>query len=77
VRAHLAGEDDELVRVAPALEGYDTFDSFLGTPEDYGDAWRAQRKSDERATAWKRRLDCRARNQGRPYSRSVEAWAEA
>jgi putative transposase len=30
VRAHLAGKDDELVRVAPALERYGAFDSFLG-----------------------------------------------
>jgi putative transposase len=46
VRAHLAGEDDELVRVAPALERYGTFGKFLGSPADYEDAWRALRRSE-------------------------------
>jgi putative transposase len=47
VRAHhLAGEGDELVRVAPALERYGAFDSFLGTATDYGDAWRVLRQSE-------------------------------
>ena len=46
VRAHLAGEDDALVRVAPALDRYGDFAAFLGSPADYGDAWRALRRSE-------------------------------
>jgi putative transposase len=46
VRAHLEGEDDALVTVAPALERYGDFASFLGAPEDYADAWRALRRSE-------------------------------
>ena len=46
VRAHLAGEDDELVRVAAALERYGSFADFLGTPAHYADAWRALRQSE-------------------------------
>jgi putative transposase len=46
VRAHLAGQDDELVRVAPALERYGDFANFLGSPADYADAWRALRQSE-------------------------------
>ena len=46
VRAHLAGRDDELVRVAPAIERYGRFADFLGAPADYADAWRALRQSE-------------------------------
>ncbi|PTS76210.1 transposase [Sphingomonas sp. HMWF008] len=46
VRAHIAGEDDELVRVAPALERYGNFAAFLGEPADCDDAWRALRRSE-------------------------------
>ena len=46
VRAHLAGEDDELVRVAPALERYGSFAAFLGTPAAAEDAWRSLRRSE-------------------------------
>lgn len=46
VRAHLAGEDDELATVAPAIERYGDFAGFLGGPADYADAWRALRRSE-------------------------------
>jgi putative transposase len=46
VGAHLAGKDDELVRVRPALDRYGSFADFLGSPDDYGDAWRALRRSE-------------------------------
>jgi len=64
VRAHLAGEDDELVRVAPALERYGAFDSFLGTSADYAEAWRALRQSETSGrplggTAWIAELEIR------------------
>jgi putative transposase len=46
VRAHLAGADDALVRVAPAIERYGDFGQFLGSAEDYSGAWRALRRSE-------------------------------
>jgi putative transposase len=46
VAAHLAGKDDELVRVRPALDRSGSFADFLGSPDDYGDAWRALRRSE-------------------------------
>jgi putative transposase len=46
VRAHIAGTDDELVRVQPALERYGDFARFLGDPVDHKDAWRALRRSE-------------------------------
>jgi putative transposase len=47
VRAHLAGEDDGLVRVAPALARYGGFAAFLGEGADEdADAWRALRRSE-------------------------------
>lgn len=44
-RAHLAGEDDELVEVAPVLDRYGDFAAFLGGPEDQ-QATRALRASE-------------------------------
>ncbi|MBY8826566.1 transposase [Hephaestia mangrovi] len=46
VRAHPAGEDDGLVRVAPALERDGDFARFLGSPEDGADAWQALWRSE-------------------------------
>jgi putative transposase len=45
-RAHRAGEDDELVRVAPALERYGDFAAFLGAGKEDANAWRALRRSE-------------------------------
>ena len=45
-RADLAWEDDELVRVAPALDRYGRFADFLEAPADYALAWRALRQSE-------------------------------
>lgn len=64
VRAHLTGEDDELVRVTPALERYGAFDSFLGAPEDHGNAWRSLRQSETSgrplgSTAWIAQLEAK------------------
>jgi putative transposase len=36
-RAHIAGADDELVRVRPALDLYGDFARFLGEPVDHKD----------------------------------------
>ena len=46
VRAHLSGRDDELVKVAPALERYGDFAAFLGDGAGEADAWRALRRSE-------------------------------
>ena len=46
VRAHLAGEDDGIVRVAPALDRYGDFAAFLGDMDDDDNAWRALRQSE-------------------------------
>ena len=46
VRAHLTGEDDALVRVAPSLDRYGDFAAFLGSPADYTDVWRLLRQSE-------------------------------
>jgi putative transposase len=46
VRAHLAGEDDALVRVAPALDRYGRFADFLGSQDDDAEAWRALRRAE-------------------------------
>jgi putative transposase len=46
VRAHLGGRDDGLVRVAPALDRYGDFASFLGNAGGADDAWRALRRSE-------------------------------
>lgn len=46
VAAHLAGEDDMLVKVAPALERYGSFADFLGKEQDDEAAWRQLRMSE-------------------------------
>jgi putative transposase len=46
VRAHLAGEDDDLVRVAPAIDRYGDFARFLAATADDDEAWKALRKSE-------------------------------
>ena len=42
-RAHLAGEDDHVVRVAPALERVGDFAAFLGEPFDEALSYAALR----------------------------------
>ena len=56
VRAHLAGEDDGLVSVAPLIDRYGTFNDFLGGDEDL-QATRMLRRSESTgrpagSTAW-------------------------
>jgi len=46
VAAHLAGEDDALVRVAPALERVGDFASFLAQEVDEDAAWLALRRAE-------------------------------
>jgi len=44
--AHIAGKDDELVTVAPALERYGDFAAFLGEDHDDEIAWRRLRMAE-------------------------------
>jgi len=46
VRAHLTGRDDELVKVAPILERYGDFASFLAQDIDSGDTYKRLRQSE-------------------------------
>ena len=46
VAAHISGNDDELVRVAPVLERYGDFAAFLDQQEDVTEAFRALRQSE-------------------------------
>ena len=46
VRAHLAGEDDHLVKVAPALERLGDFARFLAEPIDEAGAFAGLRKAE-------------------------------
>lgn len=46
VGAHLAGSDDPLVQVAPVLERYGDFGSFLGQAAKDDDAWRRLKQSE-------------------------------
>ena len=46
VAAHLAGQDDGLVRVAPLLDRYGPFADFLGAAQDDAKAWRLLRMSE-------------------------------
>lgn len=44
--AHLSGEDDGLVKVAPVLERYGRFEPFLGAAADDDRAWKQLRMSE-------------------------------
>lgn len=64
VRAHLAGKDDRLVRVAPALERVGDFAAFLAAGVDEGEAFSALRRAESigrpiGSEAWLRSLERR------------------
>lgn len=46
VRAHLAGKDDGVVRVAPAVERYGDFAAFRGDATDHADPWQSLRRAE-------------------------------
>jgi putative transposase len=74
-RAHLAGRDDELVTVAPALERYGDFAAFLGAQADDADVWQALRRSETSgrplgSAAWLQQLESRT---GRTLARGNAA----
>jgi putative transposase len=45
-RAHLAGDDDHVVNVAPALDRVGDFAAFLGEPIDEAPGYAALRKAE-------------------------------
>lgn len=64
VRAHLAGKDDRLVRVAPALERIDDFAAFLAEPFDQAESYAALRRAETigrpiGSDAWLKALEAR------------------
>jgi putative transposase len=83
VKAHLAGEDDELVRVAPVLDRYGVFADFLGVDSGDGDeAWRRLRMSETSgrplgSEAWLGSLETRTGRTLKPRKRGPRPRAEA
>lgn len=78
VRAHLVGQDDELVRVAPALERYGAFADFLGSSADLyrGLACAPPVRGYWPSSGWGR-MAGRPRGAHRPHARSAETRAKA
>ena len=73
--AHIAGRDDHVVKVAPAIERVGGFAAFLGEPFDEAMAYAALRKAESAG-----RPAGVARGYGghdRAHPRSRKAWAEA
>jgi len=82
VRAHLAGRDDALVKVAPALDRYGDFVTFLGAATDDADAWRALRRSETSgrplgSAAWLQDLEARTGRTLAPRKRGPKPRGEA
>ena len=78
VTAHLAEQDDVLVRVAPVLERYGRFTDFLGDPAGDETAWRALRMSETSGrpigdAAWIESLESRSGRLLKPQKRGPKA----
>ena len=74
VRAHLAGADDGVVKVAPVLERYGAFAAFLAAPGPDAEAWRALRQSETSGqpigdAAWIAMLEARTGRKLAPQKR--------
>ena len=81
VSAHLAGEDDALVRVAPVLERYGRFADFLGEAQDDAAAWRRLRMSETSgrplgSEAWLEELEARTGRILKPRKRGPKPKTE-
>lgn len=79
-RAHLAGEDDELVSVAPVLERYGDFAVFLGASDEC-EQWRALRKGETTgrplgSPAWIKDIEARTGRTLAPQKRGPKPRAE-
>lgn len=82
VRAHLAGADDGLVKVAPVLERYPDFATLLAEGADDDNAWRALRQSETSGrpvggAAWIAMLEARTGRRLAPQKRGPKAKVEA
>jgi len=80
VAAHLAGKDDQLVRVAPVLERYGDFRTFLAQPVD-DEAWRKLRMSESSgrplgSEAWLTAIETRTGRTLRPQKRGPKSREE-
>jgi putative transposase len=80
VRAHVAGEDDDLVEVAPVLERYGDFAAFLGGEEDQ-QSTRALRASEINgrpvgSAAWLAELETRSGRSLAPKKRGPKPKAK-
>jgi putative transposase len=78
VAAHLAEQDDALVRVTPVLERYGRFGEFLGDPVADEAAWRALRMSETSGRpignmAWIESLEARSGRSLKPQKRGPKA----
>jgi putative transposase len=74
VPAHLAGENDALVRVAPVLERYGRFADFLGKGRDDEAPWRRLRMSETSgrpigSDAWLEELEAKTGRTLKPRKR--------
>lgn len=78
VAAHLAGEDDALVTVAPLLERYGPFAGFLDDPRADEAAWTALRMSETTgrplgSDEWIERLEAKTGRTLKPQKRGPKA----
>jgi REP-associated tyrosine transposase len=74
VAAHLAGDDDGLVRVAPVLERYGNFAALISATGDDEAAWRRLRMSETSgrplgSDAWLAAIETRTGRTLRPQKR--------
>lgn len=83
VRAHVAGADDALVKVAPVLDRYGSFADFLGAQvDDRDESWRRLRMSETSgrplgSDAWLGALEARTGRTLKPQKRGPKPRAEA
>jgi putative transposase len=77
-RAHLAGEDDQVVKVAPALERVGDFAAFLGEPFDEALSYATLRKAESigrpiGSSEWLAAMEARTGLALRPQKRGPKA----
>jgi len=74
VSNHLSGQNSDLVKVAPVLERYGDFSTFLDQKEDISDAFRALRQSETTgcplgSDGWVEKLETLTGRQLKPQKR--------
>jgi len=80
--AHLAGKDDDLVTVAPAIERYGDFAAFLGEDHDDEIAWRRLRMAETSgrplgSEAWLEEIEASSGRTLRPRKRGATPFRKA